>query len=188
MPNKLEVKDFPKELIKVLHFYLGLQSRCPLAAACVPKLRKVLPNSHTTETLTCLSYAKILRRSVAFQLAQTELVKKWRTHRIFMCGEKSSFRSTNVSLTLVFFGAICSNLRPPLAPRKFPIFFQKFVFRDDVKRQKKPPNSDCLKQKFCVCSTLKLHSGLLDKYIILHKEEDRHLKFHTIRYRTKSYT
>ena len=104
-----------------------------------------------------------------------------------MCGEKSSFRSMNVSLTLVFFGAICSNLRP-LAPRKFPIFFQKFVFRDDVKRQKKPPNSDCLKKKFCVCSTLKLHSGLLDTYIILHKEEDRHLKFHTIRYRTKSYT
>jgi len=39
------------------------------------------------------------------------------------------------SLMLVFFGAICSNLRPP-APRKFQIFFQKFVFRDDVKRQK----------------------------------------------------
>ena len=127
---------FPQELINELHFYLGLQSKCPLAAACVPKLRKALPNSHTTETLTCLSYAKILRRSVAFQLAQTELVKKWRTHRIFMCGEKSLFRSMNVSLTLVFFGAICSNLRPP-APRKFPIFFQKVCFSWWCKTPKK---------------------------------------------------
>ena len=71
--------------------------------------------------------------------ARTERVWTW-THRIFMCGEKILVKTRDVSLTLVSFGAVCSNLWPEIW--KTDPFLKVCFSSWWCKKRQKPPKSD----------------------------------------------
>ena len=71
--------------------------------------------------------------------ARTERFWTW-THRIFMCGEKILVKTRDVSLTLVSFGAVCSNLWPEIW--KTDPFLKVCFSSWWCKKRQKPPKSD----------------------------------------------